>query len=230
MPEPPSRASRNRASRDRASRDRAPEEPVSGESASGEPASGDHTSGPGPDEPRDAPAFTVPPAEALGLTPASEVARAALNRAKAAARARGAQPGRPVPRRVPGTGTGDVRTGSGRDPVLVGDTLSRLAAERGWSEPLSVGGVVGRWREVVGDDVAEHCTPETFDDGLLVVRADSTTWATNLSLLTPQLLARLAVEVGPDVVREVRVLGPSGPRWAKGRRSVPGRGPRDTYG
>ena len=187
------------------------------------------------DDAAEPPAFTVPPAEALGLTPASEVARAALNRAKAAARARGAEPGRPAPRRASGVGRGtgnggDVRTGDGRDPMLVGDTLARLAAERGWSEPLSVGGVVGRWREVVGDEVAEHCTPETFDDGLLVVRADSTTWATSLRLLAPRLLARLAEEVGPDVVTEVRVLGPAGPRWAKGKRSVPGRGPRDTYG
>ena len=188
---------------------------------------------PDPD-PTPAPSFTVPPAEALGLTPASEVARAALNRAKAAARARGAEPGRPVPRRAsgtPGTGRGgDARPGDGRDPTLVGDTLARLAAERGWSEPLSVGGVVGRWREVVGDEIADHCTPETFEDGLLVVRADSTTWATSLRLLAPRLLARLAEEVGPDVVTEVRVLGPAGPRWAKGKRSVPGRGPRDTYG
>lgn len=188
---------------------------------------------PTPDGAPEPPAFTVPPAEALGLTPASEVARAALNRAKAAARARGAEPGRPAPRRASGTrGTarGDVRTGDGRDPMLVGDTLARLAAERGWSEPLSVGGVVGRWREVVGEEIAEHCTPETFEDGLLVVRADSTTWATSLRLLAPRLLARLAEEVGPDVVTEVRVLGPAGPRWAKGKRSVPGRGPRDTYG
>lgn len=186
-----------------------------------------------PDGAPEPPAFTVPPAEALGLTPASEVARAALNRAKAAARARGSEPGRPVPRRASGTrGTtrGDTRNGDGRDPMLVGDTLARLAAERGWSEPLSVGGVVGRWREVVGEEIAEHCTPETFEDGLLVVRADSTTWATSLRLLAPRLLARLAEEVGPDVVTEVRVLGPAGPRWAKGKRSVPGRGPRDTYG
>lgn len=175
---------------------------------------------------------TRPVAEALGLTPASEVARAALNRAKAAARARGTGPGRPVPRRT--TGSDSPRSGTarpdGRDPVLVGETLARLAAERGWDAELSVGGVVGRWREVVGDEVAEHCTPETFEEGLLVVRADSTTWAANLRLLAPQLLARLEAEVGPGVVREVSVLGPSGPRWAKGRRSVPGRGPRDTYG
>lgn len=206
---------------DRAPDDRAPDAPTPDR--------------PAPDDGLPDPAYPVPPAEALGLTPASEVARAALNRAKAAARARGTQPGRPVARRASGGRGAEVRmagprTGDGRDPVLMSDTLSRLAAERGWSEPLSVGGVVGRWREVVGDDVAEHCVPETFEDGLLVVRADSTTWATNLRLLAPQLLARLADEVGADVVTEVRVLGPAGPRWAKGRRSVPGRGPRDTYG
>ena len=90
--------------------------------------------------------------------------------------------------------------------------------------------MIGRWREVVGDEVADHCTPETFDDGVLAVRTDSTAWATNLTLLVPKLLARLAAELGAGVVTEVRVIGPAGPRWSRGPRSVPGRGPRDTYG
>lgn len=173
-----------------------------------------------------------PVAEALGLTPASEVARAALNRARAAAEARGLRPGQPAPRRrtapAPERRSGPGR--DGRDPTLLGDTLARLAAERGWSTELSVGGVVGRWREVVGDQVADHCEPETFEDGLLIVRTDSTAWAANLRLLVPQLLQRLEHEVGPDVVREVRVVGPTGPGWGRGPRRVPGRGPRDTYG
>jgi len=173
---------------------------------------------------------TRPVAEALGLTPASEVARAALNRAKAAARASGLEPGRPQPQRRRDPGVRSSARPDGRDPVLVGDTLSRIAAERGWSSELSVGGVIGRWREVVGDDVAEHCTPETFEDGRLVVRADSSSWATSLRMLAPKLLARLETEVGPDVVREVLVLGPSGPQWGRGPRRVKGRGPRDTYG
>lgn len=171
-----------------------------------------------------------PVAESLGLTPASEVARAALNRARAAAAARGVRPGQPGTRR---TVAPEQRSGAGRDgrdPALVGDALARLAAERGWSAELSVGGVVGRWREVVGDAIADHCTPETFEDGLLVVRTDSTAWAANLSLLLPQLRTRLEQEVGPDVVTEIRVLGPSGPHWGKGQRRVRGRGPRDTYG
>jgi predicted nucleic acid-binding Zn ribbon protein len=103
-------------------------------------------------------------------------------------------------------------------------------AERGWTEEVSVGGVVGRWREVVGSELADHCTPETFEAGVLVVRTDSTSWATQVRLLVPQLLARLAKDVGPNVVREVKVLGPVGPGWRRGSRSVPGRGPRDTYG
>ena len=174
-----------------------------------------------------------PVAEALGLTPASEVARAALNRARAAALARGATPGRPARRAVAGERSRGGRTGApgdGRDPVLLGDTLARLAAERGWREELSVGGVVGRWREVVGDQIADHCLPEVFEDGRLVVRADSSSWASEVRLLVPQLLARLEKEVGRDVVREVQVLGPTGPGWVRGHRRVAGRGPRDTYG
>ena len=183
------------------------------------------------DDPTDQPDPTSRPvAESLGLTPASEVARAALNRAKAAAQARGLRPGQAGRSRKPPQ---DHRSGpgrDGRDPTLLGDMLARVAAERGWSEELSVGGVIGRWREVVGDQVADHCEPETFEDGLLVVRTDSTAWAANLRLLVPQLLATIEREVGPDVVREVRVVGPTGPQWRKGARRVPGRGPRDTYG
>ena len=170
-----------------------------------------------------------PVAERLGLTPASEVVTAALNRAKAGAEARGLRPGAPVRRRR----DAEVRSGShrdGRDPTLVGDALERLAAERGWRAELSVGALVGRWRDVVGAEMAEHCVPETFEDGRLVIRTDSTAWATQLRLLEPQLLTALAREVGEDVVRQVTVLGPAGRSWGRGARRVQGRGPCDTYG
>jgi predicted nucleic acid-binding Zn ribbon protein len=38
-------------------------------------------------------------------------------------------------------------------------------------------------------------------------------------------------EAYPDVeVSALKMLGPDAPSWKKGPRSVPGRGPRDTYG
>jgi predicted nucleic acid-binding Zn ribbon protein len=163
--------------------------------------------------------------------PPAEVARAALNRAKAAARARGLRPGSPAKRsplaepRVTGSGP------SARDPQLLSDVVGRLLQAKGWREEVSVGGVIGRWREVVGDDIADHCTPETFEDKVLVVRASSTAWATQVRLLTPMLLRRLAEEIGDGVVDDVKVLGPAGPGFGRGPRSVRGgRGPRDTWG
>jgi predicted nucleic acid-binding Zn ribbon protein len=108
--------------------------------------------------------------------------------------------------------------------------VGRLLREKGWTEEVSVGGVMGRWREVVGPEIADHCTPETFEDKVLVVRADSTAWATQLRLLVPTLRRRMAEEIGEGVVEEVTVLGPAGPGFRRGPRSVRGPGPRDTWG
>lgn len=165
--------------------------------------------------------------------PSDDAARQALSRARDTARRQGLVPGQSGSRRrrrgtdghLPG-----VVHGEGRDPQPVGDTMDALTGQLGWSRSLQVGGVVGRWRDVVGDQIADHCVPETFDEGALVVRADSTAWATQIRLLLPQLERRLAEEVGEGAVTSIQVLGPGGPSWRKGPRSVQGRGPRDTYG
>lgn len=178
-----------------------------------------------------------------------EVARQALAAARAEARRLGHLPGRVPPS---DRSSGDLRSESAvgerarrwrvtpeqrsgahpddRDPQLLGPTLDRLVAERGWQTDAAVGGVMGRWAAIVGPEVAAHATPLSYDDGELVVQADSTAWATQIRLLAPVLLARLADDLGSGAVSSVTVRGPSGPSWKKGRLSVRGRGPRDTYG
>jgi len=183
--------------------------------------SDDTTPAPGADD-------GIPVGELTQLAPPEQVARRALERAKAAARDRGLTPGQPGRRRRRPVVEAQLAA-SGRDPMLLGDTAANLLAERGWSDEVAVGGVIGRWREVVGDQIAEHCTPESFDEGRLVVRTDSTAWATNLRMLVPELLSRLAKDLGEGVVEEVTVLAPVGPSFKRGPRSVRGRGPRDTW-
>ena len=173
-----------------------------------------------------------------------EVAREALAAARSEARKRGLTPGRLPP---PDAGRPDAPGGRARwrrispeqrsgahpddrDPQLLGPTLDRLVAERGWQTDAAVGGVMGRWASIVGPEVAAHATPVTYEDGELVVLADSTAWATQIRLLAPALLARLADELGAGIVSAVTVRAPSGPSWKRGRLSVRGRGPRDTYG
>lgn len=120
-----------------------------------------------------------------------------------------------------------------RDPQTLDATVGRLIAEQGWATDVRVHGVFSRWDVIVGKEVGQHCKPESFSeaDGKLVVRTDSTAWATNLRMLAPTVVRRLNEELGDDTVRLVDVLGPTGPTWKKGLRSVrDGRGPRDTYG
>jgi predicted nucleic acid-binding Zn ribbon protein len=119
----------------------------------------------------------------------------------------------------------------GRDPTPLGSAVDKLVAESGWSTDVAVHAVFGRWSSIVGAEVASHCTPETFADGMLRVRTDSTAWATQLRLLAPTVVRRLNEELGHGTVLRVDVAGPDGPSWRRGRRSVrDGRGPRDTYG
>ena len=57
--------------------------------------------------------------------------------------------------------------------------------DQGWETELRVHGVFTRWSAVVGQEVAAHVTPESYADGRLVVRTDSTAWATEMKLLAP---------------------------------------------
>jgi predicted nucleic acid-binding Zn ribbon protein len=118
-----------------------------------------------------------------------------------------------------------------RDPQLLDAAMDRLIAERGWTTDVAVHGVFARWDRIVGHDVAQHCKPEAYADGRLVVRADSTAWATQVRLLAPTVVHRLNEELGDGTVLVVHVAGPPPPSWTKGLRTVrDGRGPRDTYG
>jgi predicted nucleic acid-binding Zn ribbon protein len=142
---------------------------------------------------------------------------------------------RPAPRRG-GRRPATDPTASGahpddRDPQLLDSTIGRLIADQGWGTDVRVHGVFSRWDHLVGREVAQHCRPESFRDGTLVVRTDSTAWATQMKLLAPTALRRLNEELGDGTVTLVEVLGPHLPSWKKGPRSMrDGRGPRDTYG
>jgi len=183
------------------------------------------------------PVHTPEDGETTTTSRGADLAREALQAARAAsahkrtqrvaprtgaARSAGARSRR---RRWSGPGPDD------RDPQPFGRLISRVALDRGWSPRLTDATVLARWAHVAGPEIAGHCTPLSLRDGELVLRAESTAWATQLRQLQRQLLARLAEAVGRDVVRRITVVGPSGqPSWRYGPRHVRGRGPRDTYG
>ncbi|MER5639569.1 DciA family protein [Kitasatospora sp. NPDC002227] len=160
-----------------------------------------------------------------------DLARVALRAAKEQARLRGEQVREKREAKKHGLRSG--ARADGRDPVPLGAALSRLITERGWEAPAAVGGVMGRWAQIVGPDIAAHCVPKTFDEAaaVLTVQCDSTAWATQLRLLARQLVARLNHELGHGTVKVIKVQGPDAPARGYGRLRAPGsRGPGDTWG
>ena len=160
------------------------------------------------------------PYDAGGLGLARSVASSVGGR-----RRRKTRPAAPVDPQLSGAHPGE------RDPRLLGDAMDRLVEAKGWSTDLSVHTLLGRWPALVGPVNAAHSQPESYADTVLTIRAESTVWASSLRAMAPQLVAILNQQLGEGTVTLVKVLGPAGPSWKKGRLSVrDGRGPRDTYG
>ena len=128
----------------------------------------------------------------------------------------------------------EQRSGAGpdaRDPQLLGDALNRLVSRRGWKTQVGLRRMLEAWPQIVGPVNAQHAQPAGFADKVLLVRAESTTWATVLRQMAPQIVAKLNAELGEGSVVRIDVHGPAAPSWSHGPRSVrDGRGPRDTYG
>lgn len=167
-----------------------------------------------------------------------ELARRAVNRSRAAARDRGLFP---ISAK---TQARDVRDRSGRapgysgsrpdprDPQGIENVLKKVLGNLGWNAGMSAGRVLEEWDDIVGERLATHCRPVSLEDGVLVVSASSSAWASQLRMLSPQLITTIEEHVGAHVISELKVTGPAAAErsWKKGRRTVTWRGPRDTYG
>jgi predicted nucleic acid-binding Zn ribbon protein len=118
----------------------------------------------------------------------------------------------------------------GRDPIRAGDSLEALLTDFQWNSKIERAELFLAWAEIVGPDSAAATVLEELANDTLIVRCRSTAWATQLRLLHDSILAKIQERFLDLGITEIRFLGPDAPSWKRGPRSVPGRGPRDTYG
>lgn len=109
------------------------------------------------------------------------------------------------------------------EPVPIGDALDSVVRSLRGPSRAVIGGVVGRWDEVVGTAIAQHVRPMTVDGGVLTVIVDDPAWATQMKFLSPQIIDAIRAQVGVEIERiEVRVDG----RAARGQKDWDGRSRR----
>ena len=127
-------------------------------------------------------------------------------------------------------GPGEAPFTPGRDPKGLGSVLDNLTADLGWSGTLAKSQLLVSWAEVVGEDIAARTNPVAIEDNTLTVACESTAWATQLRLMSSDILTKILQRFPDSEVTSIRFQGPNAPSWKRGPRSIPGRGPRDTYG
>jgi predicted nucleic acid-binding Zn ribbon protein len=79
-----------------------------------------------------------------------------------------------------------------KKPTSLSDALASYLKQSGFSRRLQQAEVVEAWPELVGPQIAAVTAPESVTpDGVLRVRVATAAWATELSLMTPRILARI---------------------------------------
>ena len=111
------------------------------------------------------------------------------------------------------------------DPQQIGSVLDELINSRDWRQGLAEGNIFSDWEKIVGSEIATHV------DGRLTIQTSSTAWATQLNIISTQLLKTISDSAPGALVETLVFIGPHAPNWKKGLRTIRGaRGPRDTYG
>ena len=123
-----------------------------------------------------------------------------------------------------------VPYGAGREPRGIADVIETFTSSMGWESPLARAELLASWSEIVGPETAAHADPIGIEEGVLTVRCDSTAWAQQLRTMRGAVTTRIAERHAAAGVESVRFIGPDTPSWKRGPRTIPGRGPRDTYG
>jgi predicted nucleic acid-binding Zn ribbon protein len=117
------------------------------------------------------------------------------------------------------------------EPQKIDNILNELIESRDWRKGIAEGNLFSDWREIVGEEIADHSTPITLYEGKLTIQTSSTAWSTQLRLMNDELLRKIRQSAPGAVVDDLIIIGPHAPSWKRGLRTIRGaKGPRDTFG
>lgn len=79
-----------------------------------------------------------------------------------------------------------------RSPTPLAEALTGFLKKAGIAKRVQQAGILEEWSELVGPQIAAVTKPESITpDGVLRVRVATAPWASELSLMTPRIVARL---------------------------------------
>lgn len=88
----------------------------------------------------------------------------------------------------------------------IDETMTSVLKKLGRRQPGIHPEIWSRWSEIVGPELARRTIPEGFRNKTLILAVKSSVWLQELSFVKKRLLERLAEEIGPDVVTDIRLV------------------------
>lgn len=99
-------------------------------------------------------------------------------------------------------------------PRTLADAMHELI-ERA-QPPSGLGAVQRIWREAVGEVIAQEAKPSAERDGVLTVSCRSAAWASDLDLLSPELIEKLNSRLGEGRIVRLRCIATTTRTWSAG--------------
>ena len=93
---------------------------------------------------------------------------------------------------------GDDNRDESRSTSL-GEEVNRLLQRLGSPNIDTVSGVFGLWKELVGEQVAQHVSPIKLDRGRLLIEVDDPAWSTHMKFLERDICTTLSHHTGTTI-------------------------------
>ena len=94
----------------------------------------------------------------------------------------------------------------GKPPRPLNDVLGKVLRRMKMSDEASALSLFSSWRQIVGDGIADHVTPQRLEKRTLTVEVDDPAWATQLRFLHDEVLHTLRTYAGDSVDKiDIRV-------------------------
>ncbi len=89
--------------------------------------------------------------------------------------------------------------------IPISETLSKVMAGLGLQDRLREDEVLRTWKEIVGDFIATHSSPQRLQDGVLYVRVLQPTIHYELDRVwKPQIIDKLRKRFGTRTIRDIK--------------------------
>ena len=86
----------------------------------------------------------------------------------------------------------------------IGSIIERAISDIDKGYMIETAKVFNHWPKIVGEGISDNCKPKKIYRDTLYVSVKNSTWASELNLMSNQLVEKINTYIGKTVVKEIR--------------------------